>query len=108
DFMADVIGRVSGLPGVAVATVGPRATNLTTGIRNAFLDRSPALAITGQVPCAQIGRRVQMHIDHQALFRPLVKASYQIGGSSIADTVRQALALATAEPPGPVHLALPE
>src|SRR5207244_3821165 len=49
-----------------------------------------------------------MHIDHQALFRPLVKASYQIGGRSIGETVRRALALATAEPPGPVHLDLPE
>ncbi len=107
-FMADVMGRVSGMPGVAVATVGPGATNLTTGIGNAFLDRSPALAITGQVPCAQLNRRVQMRIDHQALFGPIVKASYQLNGSSIGETVRRALALATAEPPGPVHLDLPE
>lgn len=107
-FMADVAGRVSGVPGVAVATVGPGATNLTTGIGNAYLDRSPALAFTGQVPFAQLGRRVQMRIDHQALFRPLVKATHQLAPGTVAATVQQALAVATAEPPGPVHLDLPE
>src|SRR5581483_6199750 len=107
-FMADVTGRVTGVPGVGVATVGPGATNLTTGIGNAWLDRSPALAITGQVPTAQLGRRVQMRLDHQALYRPLTKASYQLAPGSVAQTVDEALALAAAEPPGPVHLDLPE
>src|SRR5712692_9574553 len=107
-FMADVVGRVSGVPGVAIATVGPGATNLTTGIGNAWLDRSPALAITGQVPTAQLQRRVQMRIDQQALFRPLTKASFQLGHGNVAETVARALSLATAEPPGPVHVDVPE
>src|SRR5579884_4241448 len=107
-FMADVTGRVSGVPGVAVATVGPGATNLTTGIGNAWLDRSPALAITGQVATAQLGRRVQMRLDHQALYRPLTKASFQLAPDSVAPMIDEALALAGAEPPGPVHLDLPE
>jgi acetolactate synthase-1/2/3 large subunit len=107
-FMADVIGRVTGVPGVAIATVGPGATNLTTGIGNALLDRSPALAITGQVPAAQLQRRVQMRIDHQDLFRPLTKATYQLAPGNVAATMREALATALREPPGPVHLDVPE
>jgi acetolactate synthase-1/2/3 large subunit len=107
-FMADVIGRLTGVPGVCVATLGPGATNLTTGVGNAYLDRSPALAITGQVPVAQLKRRVQMRIDQQDLFRPLTKASLMLAPGRIAETVREAIALSTAEPPGPVHLDLPE
>ena len=107
-FMADVLGRLTGVPGVAIATVGPGATNLTTGIGNALLDRSPALAFTGQVPLAQLHRRVQMRIDHQALFGPLSKASYRLTGGDVAGQVAAALRLAVAEPPGPVHLDLPE
>ncbi len=107
-FMADVTGRLTGVPGVAVATLGPGATNLTTGIGNAYLDRSPALAITGQVPTGQLGRRVQMRIDHAPLFRPLTKATLQLDAASVAETLEFALAVAVAEPPGPVHLDLPE
>jgi acetolactate synthase-1/2/3 large subunit len=107
-FMADVTGRLTGVPGVALATVGPGATNLTTGVGNALLDRSPALIITGQVPLAQLGRRVQMHIDHRALMRPLTKGSFLLEPGTVADTVDRALGLATGEPPGPVHLDVPE
>jgi acetolactate synthase I/II/III large subunit len=107
-FMADVTGRLTGVPGVAVATVGPGATNLTTGIGNALLDRSSAIALTGQVPSTQLHRRVQMRVDHQALFRPLTKATYQLSPGAIASVLEDALAVATAEPPGPVHLDVPE
>jgi len=107
-FMADVTGRLTGIPGVAIATLGPGATNLTTGVGNALLDRSPALIITGQVPVSQMGRRVQMHIDHQVLMRPLTKESFLLEPGSVADTVDQAMGLAAAEPPGPVHLDVPE
>lgn len=107
-FMADVVGRLTGVPGVCLATLGPGATNLTTGVGNALLDRSPLLAVTGQVPAAQLKRRVQMRIDQQELFRPLTKASFLVEPGRVTAVVREAVRLARAEPPGPVHLDLPE
>jgi acetolactate synthase-1/2/3 large subunit len=107
-FMADVMGRLTGIPGVALATLGPGATNLATGVGNAMLDRSPSLVMTGQVATAQAGRRIQMHIDHRPLFTPLTKASLALAQGRVGLTVERAFTLATAEPPGPVHLDLPE
>ena len=107
-FMADVVGRLTGVPGVALATLGPGATNLATGVGNALLDRSPCLMITGQVPTAQFGRRVQMHVDHRQLFKPLTKGSFLVAPGRTIETIDRAVRLATAEPPGPVHLDLLE
>src|SRR5262245_18660346 len=70
-FAADVTGRMTGAPGLAIATLGPGATNLTTGVGCAFLDRSPMLAITCNLHTPQLGRRIQMWIDHAGLFRPI-------------------------------------
>ncbi len=107
-FAADVMGRMTGIPGLCIATHGPGATNLATGVGCAFLDRSPMIALTCNVPVAQHGRRVQMHIDHHALMRPITKATLPLRSGTIAATVAEALALALAEPQGPVHLDLPE
>jgi acetolactate synthase I/II/III large subunit len=107
-FAADVMGRLTGAPGFALATLGPGATNLTTGVGDAFLDRSPMLAITCNLPTAQLGRRIQMAIDHHALFRPITKATLPLRAGSVASTLAQALEIALSEPCGPVHLDLPE
>lgn len=107
-FMASTVGYLTGVPGVCVSTVGPGATNLTTGLGCAWLDRAPALAITCNVGSAWLERRIQMRIDHHALFKPLTKATYSLRDGRVAETLAQALALATSEPPGPVHLDLPE
>lgn len=107
-FAAGVLGRLTGAPGLCLATLGPGATNLTTGVGGAYLDRSPLLAITCTVPTAQLGRRIQMAIDHHALFRPITKVSLALRPGRIATALAQALEVALSEPPGPVHLDLPE
>jgi acetolactate synthase-1/2/3 large subunit len=107
-FAADVMGRLTGAPGLCIATLGPGATNLTTGVGNAYLDRSPLLAITCNLPTAQLGRRMQMAIDHHALFRPISKATLALGAGRVASVLADALEIALSEPPGPVHVDLPE
>jgi acetolactate synthase I/II/III large subunit len=107
-FAADVTARMSGTPGLCIATLGPGATNLATGVGCAYLDRSPLIAITCTLDQAQLGRRIQMWIDHEALFKPITKASFRLRTGDIAPTVVEALRIATTEPQGPVHLDLPE
>jgi acetolactate synthase I/II/III large subunit len=107
-FAADVSGRLTGTPGLCIATLGPGATNLATGVGSAFLDRSPMIAITCNLNTDQLGRRIQMWIDHHALFTPITKATLRLEHGRIAQTVNQAVALAMSEPMGPVHLDLPE
>ena len=107
-FMASTVGTLTGVPGVCVSTLGPGATNLATGVGAAWLDRSPVLAITCNVETPWLDRRVQMRIDHHALFQPLTKATLPLRHRSVAAPLAAALALACAEPPGPVHLDLPE
>jgi acetolactate synthase I/II/III large subunit len=107
-FAADVTGRMTGRPGLCIATHGPGATNLTTGVGCAYLDRSPLLAITCNIPTAQLGRRIQMHISHHDLFAPITKASLELRPGRVASTIAEAVRLAMTEPMGPVHLDLPE
>src|SRR5215216_5982444 len=107
-FAADVTARMTGTPGLCIATLGPGATNLTTGVGCAYLDRSPLIAITCNLNEAQIGRRIQMGIDHEALFKPIAKASFRLRSGSVGATVVEALRIALTEPQGPVHLDLPE
>nr|MCH9671190.1 thiamine pyrophosphate-binding protein [Gammaproteobacteria bacterium] len=107
-FAADVSARIGGAPGFAIATLGPGATNLATGVGNAFLDRSPMIAITCNLYTHQLGRRIQMYIDHHALFTPITKASFSFEKGKVAQTLREALRIALSEPQGPVHIDLPE
>jgi acetolactate synthase-1/2/3 large subunit len=106
-FMADVYGRLTGRPGACYGTLGPGATNLSTGVGSALLDRSPMLALTTEAPEHMRHRTLQMHIDHQALFRPLTKWTTRLSATNLRQTVRHAIQVATTEVPGPVHLGLP-
>src|SRR5438067_7326594 len=103
-FAADVTGRMTGAPGFCLATLGPGATNLATGVGNAWLDRSPLIAITCNLNTDQLGRRIQMWIDHHALFKPITKATLRLERGAIAETLTQAIALALSERTGPAPL----
>lgn len=107
-FMADVCGRLTGVPGVCFGTFGPGATNLATGVGGATLDRSPMIALTDEMPAALRGRTVQMGIDHQALFAPLTKATMRIEADSAVDTLAEAARIALTGRPGAVHVGLPQ
>src|SRR5438046_2577032 len=100
-FAADVTGRLTGIPGLSIATLGPGATNLATGVGNAWLDRSPMIAITCNLNSDQFGRRIQMWIDHHALFKPITKATLRLEKGRVGATVTEAIAIAVTEPRGP-------
>src|SRR5918999_5606314 len=72
-FMADVWGRLTGRAGVCLGTLGPGATNLTTGLGDANLDRAPVVAITGQAGRDRIHKESHQYVDVVAMFRPITK-----------------------------------
>lgn len=107
-FMADICGRLTGVPGVCFGTFGPGATNLATGVGGATLDRSPMIALTDEMPVSLRGRTVQMAIDHQALFAPLTKATMRIEADRAVATLADAARIALSGRPGAVHVGLPQ
>lgn len=100
---ADGYARVSGKPGVCIATSGPGGTNLVTGIANAYLDSTPLLAITGQVPVASIGRDSFQEADIMGITMPVTKHSYLVKETDqLPAVMEEAWNLTTAGRPGPV------
>jgi acetolactate synthase-1/2/3 large subunit len=106
-IMADVSARLTGVPGVCHATFGPGATNITTGVGGALLDRSPLIVFTTEMDDAMINRTTQMNISHQKLFEPITKATWRLSPSNYADVIDTALGLCRDGYPGPVHIGLP-
>jgi acetolactate synthase I/II/III large subunit len=106
-IMSDVMARLTGIPGVCHSTMGPGATNLSTGVGEALLDRSPVLVLTSEIGEAMINRIIQMNISHQDLFKPLTKASFRINAGNVQEVMASALKICVKEYPGPVHIGLP-
>lgn len=104
-WMAQVTGQITGIPGVCAATLGPGATNLITGVANAFLDRAPMLAITAQIPASAIDTMTHQRLPLEQLFAPIVKASRCIAHNP-GGTIHGAMKLAAEPRPGPVHISL--
>jgi len=107
-FMADVCARLTGIPAACYGTVGPGATNLSTGVLGAYLDRSPMIALSSEPPEHMLGRTVQMAFDQQAFFRPLTKWTTRLSAERLDQIVDQAYRIALSETPGPVHIGLTE
>jgi acetolactate synthase I/II/III large subunit len=106
---ADGYARASGRPGVCVATSGPGATNLVTGLATAHMDNTPVVAITGQVSRAMMGRDAFQETDIIGITQPITKHSMLVEAvEGLADTVREAIAVATEGRPGPVLIDLPK
>ncbi len=107
--MADVYGRLSSYPGVCIATLGPGATNLLTGVADANLDRAPLVAITGQAGLERIHKESHQYVDVLRMFAPVVKWNARIELPETApEIVRKAFRLARLEKPGATHIELPE
>src|SRR5687767_9667740 len=108
-FMADVYGRLSSFPGVCLATLGPGATNLLTGVADAQLDRAPLVAITGQAGLERVHLESHQYIDVVQMFAPVTKWSTRVSvPESVPEVVRKAFRLARIEKPGATHIELPE
>jgi acetolactate synthase-1/2/3 large subunit len=108
-FMAATHGRLTGRPGVCMATLGPGALNLVTGAAYAHLGAMPMVLITGQKAIMTAHQARFQIVDIVATMKPLTKASRQIvSAASIPTVVREAFRVASDERPGPVHLELPE
>src|SRR3954452_18347081 len=108
-YMADMYGRLTGNAGVCLGTLGPGATNLVTAIADAFLDRSPVVALTGQGDLERTHKESHQYIDVVSMLKPITKWNTRLNSPRmIPEAVRKAFKVAQGEKPGPTHLELPE
>ncbi|NQV41792.1 MAG: acetolactate synthase large subunit [Candidatus Marinimicrobia bacterium] len=108
-FIADVYGRTTGKAGVCLATLGPGATNLITGIADAYLDKAPVVAITAQASSVRVHKESHQVLDILNMLKPITKWNASIQNPLAAsEIVRKAFKMAQSEKPGPTHIELPE
>jgi thiamine pyrophosphate-dependent acetolactate synthase large subunit-like protein len=108
-YMADAYGRLTGRAGVCLGTLGPGATNLLTAVADAFLDRAPLVALTGQSSLERMHKESHQYLDLTGILRPVVKWNARVASPDIIpEVVRKAFKLAGSEKPGPTHIELPE
>ena len=106
---ADGYARVTGKVGVCLATSGPGATNLVTGIANAYMDSIPMVIITGQVPTSQVGTDAFQEVDITGITLPITKHNYLVKDPAMLPAiVKKAFLIASTGRPGPVLIDLPK
>jgi acetolactate synthase-1/2/3 large subunit len=108
-FMADVWGRLTGKAGVCLATLGPGATNLITGLADAHMDKAPVVALTGQADMKRMHKESHQYVDVVGMLRPITKWNLSLHDATILpEVVRKAFKLAQIEKPGVTHIEIPE
>ena len=108
-YMADVYGRLTGRAGVCLGTLGPGGLNLVTGVADAFLDRAPLVALTGQGDLERMHKESHQYVDLLRVMRPITKWNARLSDPDIIpEVVRKAFKIAEAEKPGATHIELPE
>ena len=108
-YMADVYGRLTGRAGVCLGTLGPGALNLTTPVADAYLDRAPLVAITGQGGTERMHKESHQYVDIVRVMRPITKWNARVTDPVIIpEVVRKAFKVAETEKPGSTHIELPE
>ena len=108
-FMAEVVGRLTGEPGVCLGTLGPGATNLITGVADGNMDRSPMVVLTGQADSKRQHKESHQAMDVVGMFDPVTKWAHPVRhADAIPEMVRKAFKLASAEKPGACHIELAE
>lgn len=106
-FMADAMGSFEGIPGVCLGTLGPGATNLVTGVAHAYLDRSPVIAMSGQLPADRFDMSTHQKLDLSSIFSPITKWHARVTARNVAPVMARALRVATRHRPGPVYVEVP-
>jgi acetolactate synthase-1/2/3 large subunit len=108
-YMADVCGRLTGHAGVCLGTLGPGALNLVTAVADAYLDRAPLVALTGQGDLERMHKESHQYIDLVRVMRPITKWNARLSDAAIIpEVVRKAFKVAEGEKPGATHIELPE
>ncbi|MFQ6613970.1 MAG: acetolactate synthase large subunit [Fidelibacterota bacterium] len=108
-FMANVWGRLTGKAGVCLATLGPGATNMFTGVADANMDKAPVVALTGQGGMSRMHLESHQYLDIVAMFKPITKWNTAVASTDVVpEVIRKAFKVAEFEKPGATHIELSE
>jgi acetolactate synthase I/II/III large subunit len=107
-FMAEGSWHMTGAPGILLTTVGPGLANGVNSIANAFQEQVPLIVLSGCIGHAEAAQFTHQVIDQSALLKPITKAQFRVAPGTAAHVIAKALAVAVSDPPGPVHIDLPD
>ncbi|KAA0969340.1 thiamine pyrophosphate-binding protein [Aureimonas fodinaquatilis] len=106
-LMAEAYGQITDQPGVVLSTLGPGSSNLVNAVANAWCDRAPMIAISGQIESRREPYFTHQVIDHNQVFTPISKWTTSILPTTVSTIMRKAYRVSMADRPGPVHISTP-